>query len=431
MDIAKIRGRVLNAWAMYDWANSAFATVILAALLPVYYQTVAGAGLPPGQAIAYWGYTNSIALLIAAVLGPVLGAMADLRGSKKRYLLRFALLGITGSGLLYFAGQGQWLLASLFFILGNVGFSAANVFYDSLLPHIAKTHELDRVSARGFALGYLGGGLLLAVDVALLAFSPPERHPEVMRLAFLLVAVWWAVFLIPLWRLVPESPAQATAAERGQSAFRLALARLGATFHDLRRYRQVLIFLLALWLYTDAIGTITKMAAIVGAEIGIQQTTLIGTVLGVQFVAIPFSFLFGWLAGKIGPQRVILLGLSIYAAVTLGAAVMQTDLHFVLLGLGLATAQGGTQAMTRSLGARMIPKQKSGEFFGFVSVLIKFAGIVGPALFGLVAQASGRSQAGFGVVLVYLALGAWALTRVRVDEAVAFAAEEEARLTEG
>jgi UMF1 family MFS transporter len=427
MDADRAHRRVLNAWAMYDWANSAFATVVLTALLPVYYQSVAGAGLPAGRATAYWGYTNSIAILAAALLGPLLGALADLRGARKRLLAGFALLGATGTGLLYFAGQGQWLLASLFFIVGNVGFATANVFYDSLLPHIARPEEIDRVSARGFGLGYLGGGLLLAACVALLA-ALPERRPEVMRAAFVLVAAWWAVFSIPLLRRVPETAPQATRAELARPALAVALARLAGTARDLRHLRQVLIFLLALWLYTDAIGTITKMAVIVGAEIGIGQSALVGTILAIQFVSIPFSFLFGWLAERIGPKRAIQAGLTVYAFVTVGAFAMRTEVHFLLLGLGVATAQGGVQAMTRSLGARMVPRQRTGEFFGFVSVLIKFAGILGPALFGWVGQATGRGQAGFGVVLVYLLLGMWVLGRVREREAIEAAAAEEARL---
>ncbi|TAK11254.1 MAG: MFS transporter [Anaerolineae bacterium] len=425
---AKAHAKILNAWAMYDWANSAFATVVLTALLPVYYQSVAGAGLRPGLATAYWGYTNSAALLVAALLGPLLGALADLRGTKKRYLAGFAALGISGTGLLVFAGQGQWLLASLFFILGNVGFATANVFYDALLPHIATRDELDRVSARGFALGYLGGGLLLAACAAALYFAAPERVPAVMRLCFLAVAAWWAVFAIPLLRHVPEAPATATAAERARPPLRVAFNRMGGTFNEVRKYRQVLLFLVALWLYTDAIGTITKMAVIVGAEIGIGQTALVGTILAIQFVAAPFSLGFGRLAEKVGPKRAILLGLVVYAGVTVGALFMRTSLHFFLLGMAIATAQGGTQAMTRSLGARLVPKQKTGEFFGFVSVLLKFAGILGPALFGIVGQLTGSGQAGFALVLVYLLLGMGLLTKVNEGEAIQLAQAEEARL---
>ncbi|MBI3158732.1 MAG: MFS transporter [Chloroflexi bacterium] len=428
MDKEKAHRRILNAWALYDWANSAFATVILVALLPVYYHSVAAAGLRPGLATAYWGYTNSAALLAAALLGPLLGALADLRGSKKRYLLTFAVLGATGTGLLVFAGQGQWLLASLFFIVGNVGFSTANVFYDALLAHIAERDELDRVSARGFALGYLGGGLLLAACVAALYLAGPEGGPAVMRLSFLAVALWWAVFSIPLLRHVPEAAATASAAERARPPLRVALARLGGTFNEVRKYRQVLLFLVALWLYTDAIGSITKMAVIVGAEIGIQQSALVGTILAIQFVAAPFSFVFGRLAERYGPKRAILLGLAVYAAVTLGALFMRTSLHFLLLGLAIATAQGGTQAMTRSLGARLVPRQKTGEFFGFVSVLLKFAGILGPALFGIVGQLTGSGQAGFGLVLVYLLLGMVLLAKVNEGEAMRLAQAEEARL---
>ena len=420
--------KTTNAWAMYDWANSAFATSILTALLPVYYQTVAGIGLPGNTATVYWGYTTAAALAIAAVLSPVLGAMADFKGAKKRYLGYFALLGVTGTALLYFAGQGQWLLASIFFILGNVGYAGANVFYDSLLPHVAGPEEIDQVSARGFAFGYLGGGLLLAVNVAMIYFAGPEQSAQVIRLAFLTVAVWWLVFSLPLLVTVPEVSPLVMPGEAGKPALQVSLSRLKGTYHELRKYREVLKFLLAIWLYTDGIGTIVKMAVIVGAEIGISQTTLVGTILLVQFVSIPFSVLFGNLAKRTGPKRGIYIGLSVYTLAALGAMRMQADWHFLLLGVVIAFVQGGTQALTRSMGARMIPKSKSGEFFGFVSVTIKFAGIAGPLIFAFTAQYLGNSRLGFLTVLVFFLGGIYFLQQVDEQQGVELAEQEEARL---
>jgi UMF1 family MFS transporter len=230
---------------MYDWANSAFATTILAAILPVYYRSVAGAGLPGNTATVYWGYTTSAALLIVAVLSPVLGAMADFEGAKKRYLGYFAALGITGTGLLYFAGEGQWLLASLFFILGNVGYAGANVFYDALLTHIAEPEEMDRVSARGFALGYLGGGILLGINLWMIAQAPPGQTGLMMRWAFVSVAAWWLVFSIPLWRIIPESQAVVYQGEEGKNPVLVSFQRLSRTFEDMRQLREAFKFLIA------------------------------------------------------------------------------------------------------------------------------------------------------------------------------------------
>ncbi|MEK6222056.1 MAG: MFS transporter [Chloroflexota bacterium] len=413
--------RITNAWAMYDWANSSFATIILATLLPIYYESTAGANLPGNLATVYWGYTTSIALLVAAVISPVLGAMADFKGSKKRYLGYFAALGVTGTGLLYFAGRGDWLLASVFFIIGNVGYAGANVFYDALLPHIAEEGELDKISAKGFAMGYLGGGILLALNLAMLYFAGESGAEAVTRLAFVSVAVWWAVFSIPLMRHVPEVAKVVRPGEEGKSALRVSLARLKGTYQDIRAYRQVVLFILAVWLYTDGIGTIVKMAVIVGAEVGISRTTLVGTILLVQFVSIPFSFLFGWLAGEIGSRKGITIGLVIYMLVTVAAANMSTDWHFWALGLGIGMVQGGTQSLTRSMGARMIPKSKSGEFFGFVSVTIKFAGIAGPALFAIVSQILGNSRAGFWAILFFFIGGIAVLSQVDEEEAMKMA----------
>lgn len=414
---------------MYDWANSAFATVILTALLPVYYQTTAGAGLPGNQATVYWGYTTSAALLIVAIISPILGAMADFKGAKKRYLGYFVVLGITGTGLLYFAKEGDWLLASLFFILGNVGFAGANVFYDSLLPHIAQPEEIDRVSSKGFALGYLGGGILLAINLALIGTSPEEQVDQMFRVGFITVAVWWLIFSLPLFFRLPEAPRVVRPGEEGRNPIHVSLRRLAATAREIRKYRQLIRFLIAIWLYSDGIGTIIKMAVIVGAEIGITQTTLVGTILLVQFIAIPFAIGFGRLADKIGTKNSIYVGLSGYIVLSFGAFLMQTDIHFFLLGIGIAMVQGGTQALTRSLGARMIPKSKSGEFFGFVSITIKFAGIAGPAIFALVGQFVGDSRLGFLPIVAFFIGGMLLLTRVDEEEGIRVAEAEEAALT--
>lgn len=424
----KVRQKIINAWAMYDWANSAFATVILTTLLPIYYQNVSGAGLSGNKATVYWGYTMSAALLIVAIISPVMGAMADFKGAKKRYLGYFVVLGITGTGLLYFAKEGDWLLASIFFIIGNVGFAGANVFYDSLLPHIARPEEIDRVSSRGFALGYLGGGILLAINLALIALSPEDQVNQMFRLGFVTVAIWWLIFSLPLIFRLPEAPKVVQPGEEGRNPVLVSLRRLTATAREIRKYRQIVRLLVAVWFYSDGIGTIIKMAVIVGAEIGITQTTLVGTILLVQFIAVPFAVGFGRLAEKIGTKNSIYVGLVAYTILTFGAFLMQTDTHFLLLGIGIAMVQGGTQALTRSLGARMIPKSKSGEFFGFVSITIKFAGIAGPAIFAIVAENVGDSRLGFLPIVAFFIGGIFLLRRVDVDEGIRVAEAEEAEI---
>ena len=294
--------RVVNAWCLYDWANSAFATTVMAALLPPYFSNVAAAGLPGAQATSYWGYGVSLSMVLVAVMGPILGAIADYAGGKKRFLGGFLVVALVFTGMLFFVGEGDWVAALVFYILASIGNGGANVFYDSLLPHVAKPEDIDRVSSRGYALGYIGGGLLLLINILMIYFGPkllpnmPEEQATqlMMRLSLASVAVWWAVFSIPIFRKVDEPAAMAEETELGQSGVTVSLKRLGKTFRDIRDYKDLFWFLLTFMVYSNGIGTIITMAAIYGAELGIGQTTLIGVILMVQFVAAPFSFLFGW-----------------------------------------------------------------------------------------------------------------------------------------
>ncbi len=425
----KQKKRAVTAWTLYDWANSAFATTIMAAVLPVYYAQVAGATLGGNLATVYWAYTSSISLLVAAVLSPILGAIADFRGSKKRFLAIFILIGVLGTALLYFVRTGDWLMASLFFVLGELGFAGSLVFYDSLLPHIAGPDEIDQVSSRGYAMGYLGGGLLLAINLGMIMLAPEELTGLMTRLSFLSVALWWFVFSIPVLRWVSEPPHRVLAGEAGQNPVKVSFRRLARTFRDIRRYRDLFIFLVAFWFYNDGIGTIIKMATIYGAEIGIGQTTLIGTLLMVQFVGIPFTFLFGWLTKKIGTKPSIYISLLVYTGITIVGYFMSQEWHFWALGVAVATVQGGSQALSRGLFGRLVPKTKSAEFFGFFSVSEKFAGIMGPFLFGLVGQIMGNSRLAIVSLIVFFVVGATLLSRVNVDEGVRVADLEEQAIT--
>ncbi len=419
------RKRAITAWTMYDWANSAFATTIMAAVLPVYYAQVAGATLEGNLATVYWAYTTSLSLLAAAILGPILGAVADFRGTKKRFLAIFMAIGVLGTALLYFVKTGDWLMASVFFVIGEIGFAGSLVFYDSLLPHIAGPEEIDAVSSRGYAMGYLGGGILLAINLVMIQLAPPELTAMMTRLSFLTVALWWFVFSIPVLRFVSEPKHRVLAGEAGRSSVAVSFQRLGRTFRDVRRYRDLFIFLVAFWFYNDGIGTIIKMATIYGAEIGISQITLIGTLLMVQFVGIPFTFLFGWLAKRLGTKPSIYLALIVYTAITIVGYFMSQEWHFWALGFAVATVQGGSQALSRSLFGRLAPKSKSAEFFGFFSVSEKFAGIMGPLLFGLVGQMMGNSRLAIVSLIIFFVIGAVLLSRVNVEEGVKTAQAED------
>ena len=409
----------LRAWAMYDWGNSAFATTIMAAVLPIFYADVAASTLPENLRTAYWAYTTSIALLIIAVLSPILGAMADYLGAKKKFLLFFLTLGIVFTSFLFFVDSGEWVFASVVFIVANIGFAGANVFYESLLPHIAEPDEVDRVSTAGYAMGYVGGGILLAVNLAWI--MAPDRFGfadagAATRWSFVSVSVWWALFAIPLFRRVPEPPRRSRAGEvTGQSPIRVGIARVVGTLSEIREYRQVFLFLVAFWFYNDGIGTIIKLATIYGREIGIGQVHLIGALLLVQFLGIPFTFLFGGLASRIGPKRGIYVALMVYTVISVIGYGMRTPAHFWMLAVCVATVQGGAQALTRSLYASLVPRTKSSEFFGFFSVSAKFAGIFGPLLFGLIGQLTGASRLSILAISLFFLFGMLLLSRVDVE----------------
>ncbi len=410
--------RVVNGWAMYDWANSGFAVVILTAIFPVYYRALAmDAGAAPETATAYWAYTTSLSLLLVAAIGPVAGAAADLLGAKKRFLAVALWLGVLGTVSLAFLGTGEYLLASLLFALANLGFAGGNIFYESLLPQVARSEDLDRVSVRGYALGYLGGGLLLVVN-ALWLYQPEwfwmADRSVALRACFISVAFWWLIFAAPLFRTVTEPGVRQR--PRASPALTDSVARLRQTFRQIRRYRELTLFLGSFWLYNDGIGTIIKLAAAYGDEIGIDHNDMLGALMLTQFIGFPCSIGFGALARHWGSKRTILSGLVVYAAIAVAGFFVRSTWEFYALALMVGVVQGGTQALSRSLFAAMVPRTHSAEFFGFFSTGEKVAGIIGPALFGLVGQLTGSSRWGIVSITLLFAAGALLLRRVDVAE---------------
>jgi len=423
--------KAVNAWCMYDWANSGFATTIMAAVLPVYYGAVAASTLAPATATAYWGYTNTIGMLLVAVVAPALGAVADHCGSRRRFLGAFAGLGILFTAAMILIGAGDWKLASVLYVFALFGWSSANIFYDSLLPHLVGHDRMDRVSSRGYALGYLGGGLLLVLNIIIIK---PEviglaRFPGIpdsewgSRISFFTVALWWALFSIPLFRYVKE-PAAAGITGDGANPVLAGFRRLGRTVRDIRRYGDLFKFLIAFWLYNDGITSIIVMAAIFGQEIGIGQGHLIGAIIMVQFVGIPCTIFFGWLASRLGTKRSIYLSLSVYGLIAATGYFMQSALHFWMLAFMVAMVQGGSQALSRSLFGRMAPKAKTGEFFGFYDVSSKFASIVGPSLFATVGVLTGSSRNGILSLLLLFVAGGIALALVNEQRGIEAAQAE-------
>ena len=410
--------RSVVSWCMYDWANSAFATTIMAAVLPAYYSSVAGSTLGKTVASSYWGYTNTVAMLIVALMAPMLGAMADHGRARKKYLAVFAGIGTTFTGLLVFVRTGDWVLASGLYVLGRIGYAGGNIFYDALLPHVAREDRIDQVSAYGYAVGYLGGGLLLMLNLAAIMRPDVFGIPNAAwasRLSFVSVAVWWALFSIPLFRNVDEPPTRPIPGE-SRNPVRAGFQRLGETFREIRRFREAFKFLLAFWLYNDGIGTIIVMAVIFGAEINIGSSTLIGAILLVQFIGFPFSILYGHLARRVGTRNAILFGLVVYTGIAIGGYFLRTALHFWILAFLVGTVQGGTQALSRSLFASMIPRFRSAEFFGFYDVSAKFSGILGPLLFGVVGQLVGSSRLSIVSLIVFFIAGGILLMSVNPEK---------------
>jgi UMF1 family MFS transporter len=418
--------REKRAWAMYDWANSAFWTTIIGAVFPEYYARAlapeSGAGSEGRYALA-----TTIALLIIAFLAPFLGTLADFRAVKKKFLGTFAIGGALAAACMFFVHPGEWLFGLILFGVANIGASGSVIFYDALLPHVADEDEVDRLSTSGFALGYVGGGFLLALNFLWITqpqwFGLPsgdglsaEESSLPVRLAFLSVGVWWFLFSLPVLLRVPEPPGDEEAKVEAGGLIATTLSRLSTTFNELKRYRQAFRLLLAFLVYNDGILTIVRMAVLYAKSKDLGPQVVMGTFLLVQFVGIPFTFLFGQLAGRFGTKFLILTGLTTYCGITVLAFFMETATHFVMLGILVAMVQGGTQALSRSLFSSMIPRRRSGEFFAFFSVGEKFAGIFGPLLYAGMIYWTGSNQNAILSVAAFFIIGAWLLVRVDVAE---------------
>jgi UMF1 family MFS transporter len=422
----------LRAWAMYDWANSAFQTTIIAAVFPIYYQKVAAADLPEALAMSRFAWATTLAILIVAIVAPILGAIADYTAIKKRLLGMFIGIGASATAAMFWIQRGDWSFALVLFVIGNVGVAGSIVFYESLLPHLVGEDQLDRVSSAGYAIGYLGGGMLLAIN--LLMIQEPELFgiPDAgtgTRLALASVAVWWVVFSIPLFRRVPEPAVRRELDERpGASALTGGVTRLMETLKELRRYRDAFVFLLAFLLYNDGIQTMIRMATIYGTGIGLPERAMIAALLLTQFIGVPCAFLFGMAASRTGARTGVFVGLGVYILITLLGYFMRTAAHFYALAVLVGMVQGGTQALSRSLFASMIPRHKSSEFFAFFSVFERYAGVLGPAIFAFVIERSGSGRAAILAVAVFFVVGAAILTFVNVERGRAAARAAEADL---
>ncbi len=411
--------KTIFGWTMYDWANSAFATTIMAAVLPIFYTDVAGIYLEKTTATAYWSYTQSIAMLIVAVLAPILGATADYSRAKKKFLMFFVFMGSIATSLLYFANEGSYLYVSILFIFGMIAFSGGNVFYDAFLPEIAPLEKMDYISSKGYAFGYIGGGILLLINLMMIQ-NPALFHISdkltATKLSFLSVGFWWILFSIPLFLYVREEKHPDKTKVKQESILTVGVKRVSKTFKDIRKYQELLKFIIAFWLYNDGISTIIKMATIYGREIGIGADSLIKALLITQFVGIPFSLLFGKLAGKIGSKKSLYITLYTYVLIVILGYFMQSAIHFYILAIMVGLVQGGSQAISRSIFGSMVPVKKTAEFFGFYSISSKFAAIFGPFLFGIVGQLTGSSRNGIISLVLFFIVGIFLLSKVDIKK---------------
>lgn len=422
----------LRAWALYDNANSAFWATVIVAVFPRFFSDYAAAGLDPTVATARFAWTTTIAVTIVALMAPVLGAIADYRAMKKPMLAAFMGLGVVATALMATIDRGAWMYAAVLFMIGNIGVASSLVFYDSLLPHLVSSDRLDRVSTAGFAVGFFGSGLLLLLNLAWILSPATFGLPDAVagiKLSFLSVAVWWLAFSIPLFRHVAEPPVALESDETGREhTVRTAFTRVRETFHELRGHRNAFLMLVAFLLYNDGIQTIIRMSAVYGAEVGIDRNAQIAAFVLVQFVGVPCAFAFGAIADRVGPKPALYAGLVIYTGISVLGYFMTTTWHFFALAFLVGLVQGGTQALSRSVFARLIPKHKSSEYFGFFAVFEKFAGIAGPAVFAASVTLFGNSRAAVLSVIGFFVIGGLVLTRVNIAEGERQAAAATAKL---
>ncbi|HED35771.1 MAG TPA: MFS transporter [Gammaproteobacteria bacterium] len=404
------KNKSIIGWALYDWANSVFATVVIAGFFPVVFKTYWAADLSGSENTFWLGTGNAIASLLVVCLAPFLGAVGDLFSLKKTMLLCFMLLGTLSTALLYFAGQGDWMLVLILYIVATAGFMLANVYYDALLVSVCSCEQMDRVSGLGYGIGYLGGGIALGLCVYI------SQHPEVIGyervldavlLCFLLVALWWLVFSLPLAVWVKEPQQVQGASDAG------VIATTIKTFRSVFKDRQVRVFLIAYWIYIDGVDTIIRMAVDYGMAIGFESSDLILALLITQFVGFPAAIIYGYIGSRVGAKKSILAGITVYGVITYLGYIMNSVAEFYMLAVLIGLVQGGIQAMSRSLYARMVPEGQAAEYFGIYNMLGKSAAIIGPLLMGVVALITENHRYSILSILVLFVLGAYVLSRVK------------------
>ncbi|MBD3110065.1 MFS transporter [Bacillus sp. AGMB 02131] len=402
-----------KGWVFYDWANSAYSIVVVTAIFPLYFKAAATeAGIAASTSTAYWGYANSIATLLVSVLAPLLGTIADFKGFKKRFFVFFAGLGIVFTFVLALVPYDQWLLLLGIFVFTSVGFAGANIFYDAFLVDVAKEDRMNRISANGYALGYIGSAIPFVLCIAIIMLAQqkiiPLAVPTASQLAFVITALWWGLFTIPMLKNVEQK----YYIERVPNPIRMSFKRLYETLKNIKAYRALFLFLLAYFFYIDGVHTIFTMATAFGSDMGIDSTTLLLVLFMTQIIAAPCAVWFGKLGERFTAKKMIMVGIIVYIIICIYAYFMKTSLDFWIIAMLVGTVQGGIQALSRSYFAKLVPKESSNEFFGFYNIFGKFAAIAGPVLVGATAQITGDTSSGVFSLIILFVAGAVILWRV-------------------
>lgn len=386
METDAVNRKAIFGWAMYDWANSAYATTVMAGFFPVFFKQFCCFGVDAVTSTALLGFANSFAGILIALSAPLLGAIADRSGAKKKFLTFFLFMGVVMTCALFMVARGEWIFGISLYIMSTIGFSGGNIFYDSLLPFVAPEKKLDVVSALGFSLGYLGGGILFTLNIvmtlkpAIFGLAGPT---EAVKWSFLTVGIWWSLFSIPILILVKE-PTQEARKTIG-TAVREGFDQLKSTFQEIRHVKTIGLFLVAYWLYIDGVDTIIRMAVDYGMSIGFDPKDLLKALLITQFIGFPAALGFGYLGEKMGTKRAIFLAIAVYLFVTIWGAYMDEKHEFYILAMTVGLVQGGIQALSRSFYVRIIPANGAAEYFGFYNMIGKFSIVLGPLLIGAVA----------------------------------------------
>ncbi|MBD7914681.1 MFS transporter [Clostridium sp. Sa3CUN1] len=402
-----------KSWALYDWANSAYSMTITSTVLPIYFKSVAEAGgMSSSNSTALWGYTISLSTMVVSLLAPILGTIADYKGNKKKFFKFFFTIGVLFTTLLAFIPENNPILLLFCYGFTLVGFSGTNIFYDAFLVDVSSKERMDKVSSYGFALGYIGSTIPFMISIVIVLLSQknilPISLPMACKLTFLITSIWWLIFTIPLLKNVNQIYYVEPESNPVQKSFK----RLFLTLKEIKNHKNIFLFLFAYFFYIDGVDTIIGMATSYGTDLGISMIALLIILLLTQFVAFPFTILYGKLSEKLGGKKLLYIGIATYTIICVYGYFIKTAVDFLILAMAVGSAQGGIQAISRSFFGKMVPKEHANEFFGFYNIFGKFAAIIGPLLVAIITQATGQTRNGILSLIILFVLGFICLTKV-------------------